>query len=105
MRRVLPISLHVYEEDPAFHRLERQISGTSDRSQARDLDVVQRPLGCSVYYHESSDAFYFSAEAKSIRRVHPAPPDLRAWVSWSPAAACSSWTVFDGIKVLPSGAT
>lgn len=43
-----------------------------------------------IYYHQSQDAFYFSAEAKAILAVRPncAPSTHRDWENWFLADAC-----------------
>ena len=60
-----------------------------------------------LYYHEASDAFYFSAEAKAILNVRP---ELRRMDSRSLGefVSCGSVlenrTLFEGIQVLPPAA-
>ena len=75
MVTVLPISVHLYEDDPSFPAgLDGMFHGSGGGSQTRDGQPLQRPLrnvSCILLRHESKDAFYFAAEAKAILTVRP----------------------------------
>ena len=59
-----------------------------------------------IYYHESPDGFYFSAEAKSLLKVLPQLRrlDLRSFGEFfSCGCALQHRTLFDGVSLLPPG--
>ena len=100
--------VHLYEEDPNFFKnLNGRFQGlVADRTHGtatlfNDRFGVQR-----VYFHEGSDAFYFSAEAKSILAVcselrRMDPQGMGEFI----ACGCvlENRTLFQGIYVLPPG--
>ncbi len=98
--------VHLYEEDPDFLRnLNGRFQGlVADRSRGT-MTLFNDRFGLQrVYYHESADAFYFSAEAKAILAVRPElrstdPQSLGEYI----ACGCvlENRTLFRGIRVLP----
>jgi asparagine synthase (glutamine-hydrolysing) len=100
--------VHVYEEDPLFPKtLNGRFHGLlTDRARGTALLFNDRYGMHRVYYHESTDAFYFAAEAKAILAVRPElrridPRGLGELV----ACGCvlENRTLFKGIRVLPPG--
>jgi len=100
--------LPLYEEDPDFFRnLNGRFQGlVADRQRGAAILFNDRFGGQRLYVHEAANAFYFSAEAKSILAVRPElrridPRGLGEYV----ACACvlENRTLFDGISVLPPG--
>jgi asparagine synthase (glutamine-hydrolysing) len=101
--------VHVYEEESNFP------SGLNGRFHGL---VVDRQNGLAtlfndrygmhrLYYHESQEAFYFSAEAKAILAVRPElrttdPQGLGEFMACG--CALENRSIFKGIKVLPPGA-
>ena len=60
-----------------------------------------------IYYHESADGFFFSAEAKSLLKVLPRLRrlDMRSFGEFfSCGCALQNRTLFDGVSLLPGGA-
>ena len=100
--------VHVYEEDPAFPAgLNGRFQGIlTDLSRGTSTLFNDRYGMQRVYYHESRDAFYFSAEAKAILAVRPElrRPDLRG-LGELVACGCvlEDRTIFEGVNVLPGG--
>src|ERR1700678_1520286 len=98
--------VHLYEEDADFLRnLNGRFQGlVADRSRGA-MTLFNDRFGLQrVYYHESADAFYFSAEAKAILAVRPElrstdPQSLGEYI----ACGCvlENRTLFRGIRVLP----
>ncbi len=100
--------VHLYEDDPDFFKnLNGRFQGVlADRARGavtlfNDRFGLQR-----IYFHEASDAFYFSAEAKAILAVRPElrvmdPQGLGELV----ACGCvlENRTLFRNIFVLPPG--
>jgi asparagine synthase (glutamine-hydrolysing) len=96
----------LYEEDASFPKglngrfhglLTDQTRGTA--TLFNDRYGMQR-----IYYHESKDAFYFSAEAKAILAVRPELRELDArGLGEFLACGCvlENRTIFRGIQVLP----
>jgi asparagine synthase (glutamine-hydrolysing) len=101
--------VHVYEEDPGFPAgLNGRFQGIlTDRKRGTSVLFNDRYGMQRVYYHESKDAFYFSAEAKAILAVRPElrRADLQG-LGELVACGCAleNRTIFEGVKVLPSGA-
>ena len=98
--------VHLYEEDPAFPvSLNGWFHGlVVDR--AREMGTVfnDRFGMHRLYYHESKDAFYFSAEAKAILTVRPElrradPRGLGEFVALG--CVLENRTLFEGIHVMP----
>lgn len=98
--------VHLYEEDPSFPAgLNGRFQGVvADRSQAKVMLFNDRFGMHRIYYHESKESFYFSAEAKAILAVRPElrradPQGLGEFV----ACGCvlENRTLFEGIRVLP----
>ena len=100
--------VHLYEEDPDFFRnLNGRFQGlVADRARGtatlfNDRFGVQR-----IYFHEASDAFYFSAEAKSILAVRRELRNIDSQgLGEYIACGCvlENRTLFQGVHVLPPG--
>lgn len=59
-----------------------------------------------IYYHESTDGFYFSSEAKCLLKVLPQLRrlDMRSLGEWfACGCALQNRTLFEGISLLPGG--
>ena len=102
--------VHLYEEDPGFVRnLNGMFHGLiADRARGI-VNLFNDRYGMHrLYYHESTDGFYFAAEAKAILAVRPElrPCDLRALGEF---VACScvleNRTIFKDIHVLPAASS
>jgi asparagine synthase (glutamine-hydrolysing) len=98
--------VHLYEEDPNFLRnLNGRFQGLVANRSRGAMTLFNDRFGLQrVYYHESADAFYFSAEAKAILVVRPElrstdPQSLGEYI----ACGCvlENRTLFRGIRVLP----
>ena len=85
--------VHMAEDDASFPAgLNGRFHGLLVDQSRRTATLFNDRYGMHrVYYHESSDGFYFAAEAKAIlavrrelRRLDP-----RRWASWPPADVCS----------------
>ena len=98
--------VHLYEEDASFPAgLNGRFQGLLiDRSRGTALLFNDRYGMHRVYYHESKEAFYFSAEAKAILAVRPElrKMDTRGLGEFiSCGAVLENRTLFEGIHVLP----
>jgi asparagine synthase (glutamine-hydrolysing) len=101
--------VHLSEEDPAFPAgLNGRFHGLLIDRTRRTVKLFNDRYGMQrIYYSESKEAFYFSAEAKAILEVHP---ELRAadarGLGEFVACGCvlENRTIFQGIQVLPPGA-
>jgi asparagine synthase (glutamine-hydrolysing) len=100
--------VHLYEEDPTFPRgLNGLFHGlVTDRTSATTTLFNDRYGMHRVYHHESKDAFYFAAEAKSILAARPElrmpdPQSLGEFVALS--CILENRTIFKGIHALPAG--
>jgi asparagine synthase (glutamine-hydrolysing) len=98
--------VHLYEEDPAFlASLNGWFHGLLiDRNKGTTTLFNDRYGMRRIYHHESSEAFYFAAEAKAILAVRPElrttdPRGLGEFV----ACGCvlENRTLFKNIHVLP----
>lgn len=101
--------VHLYEEDPQFLRgLNGVFQGlVVDRRNASATLFNDRYGMHRLYYHESGDAFYFSAEAKAIVAARPAtrtldPQGLGEMVSMG--CVLENRTLFESIKIVPAAA-
>jgi asparagine synthase (glutamine-hydrolysing) len=98
--------VHLYEEDPGFPvGLNGWFHGLiADRSRGMVTLFNDRYGMHRIYYHSSSEAFYFAAEAKAILAVcsETRRLDLRGMGEFV-ACGCTleDRTLFEGIKVLP----
>lgn len=99
--------VHLYEEDPDFPAcLNGRFHGVlADRTRAMATLFNDRYGIHRLYYHESTDAFYFAAEAKAILRVRPElrttdPQGLGEFISCG--CVLDNRTLFQGIQVLPA---
>jgi asparagine synthase (glutamine-hydrolysing) len=98
--------VHLYEDDPSFPAgLNGRFHGIlADRKRGTAVLFNDRYGMHRIYYHQSKDAFYFSAEAKAILAVRP---ELRRMDSrgFGEFVACGAVlenrTLFEGIHVLP----
>jgi asparagine synthase (glutamine-hydrolysing) len=98
--------VHLYEVDPTFPAcLNGRFHGLlTDRKQGISTLFNDRYGLNRVYYHESTEGFYFAAEAKAILSVRPElrsadPQGLGEFV----ACGCvmENRTLFKGIYILP----
>ncbi|MGA9631334.1 MAG: asparagine synthase-related protein [Candidatus Acidiferrales bacterium] len=102
--------VHVYEEDPSFPlSLNGLFHGlVADRTRGTATIFNDRYGMHRICYHESSDAFYFGAEAKAILAACPQlrEADLR---SLGEFVACScvlgDRTIFKDIRLLPAASS
>ncbi len=98
--------VHLYEQDPNFFKnLNGRFQGLLvDRSRGAATLFNDRFGLQRVYFHEAPDAFYFSAEAKSILAVRPElrSVDQRGLGEYI-ACGCvlENRTLFEGIYALP----
>lgn len=99
--------VHLYEDDPNFiANLNGMFHGLLvDRTRGTALLFNDRFGMHRVYYHESKDAFYFAAEAKSILAVWEQPrtadpQSLGEFVALS--CVLENRTLFKGIHALPA---
>jgi asparagine synthase (glutamine-hydrolysing) len=100
--------VHLYEQDPAFPAgLNGRFHGVViDRARGNALLFNDRYGMHRIYYHQSSEALYFAAEAKAILAVCP---ELRSAnpQSLGELVACGcvlgNRTLFRNIDVLPAG--
>jgi asparagine synthase (glutamine-hydrolysing) len=98
--------VHLYEEDPSFPAgLNGRFHGLlADRNRGTSLLFNDRYGMHRIYYHQSTDTFYFAAEAKAILAIRP---ELRRMDSrglgefLSCGAVMENRTLFEGIHVLP----
>jgi asparagine synthase (glutamine-hydrolysing) len=100
--------VHLYEDDPDFFKnLNGRFQGlVADRARGKATLFNDRFGLQRVYFHEASDAFYFSAEAKAILAVRAElrsvdPRGLGEFI----ACGCvlENRTLFRGIYALPPG--
>jgi asparagine synthase (glutamine-hydrolysing) len=96
------------QEDTAFPaNLNGRFQGLlADRARGSAMLFNDRYGMHRIYYHESSDAFYFAAEAKAILAVCPElrRADVRGLGEVvSCGCVLEDRTVFEGIRVLPPG--
>jgi asparagine synthase (glutamine-hydrolysing) len=100
--------VHCYEDDRLFPAgLNGKFHGiVTDSGRGQTVLFNDRFGMHRLYYHESPDRFYFASEAKAILAVCP---DLRR-LNWqgvgefvSCGAALEDRSLFEGIRVLPSG--
>jgi len=98
--------VHTYEDDPNFPAsLNGRFQGLVADCSRRTVALFTDRYGMhKLYYHESEDAFYFSAEAKAILRVRP---ELRS-MDVRGLAELLLWqcvredrTMFTGIHTMP----
>ena len=99
--------IHLYEDDPDFFRnLNGRFQGlVVDRSRRTAMLFNDRFGLQRIYYHQAQDAFYFSAEAKSILAVLPQlrsadPRGIGEYI----ACGCvlEDRTLFSGLRTLPT---
>jgi asparagine synthase (glutamine-hydrolysing) len=100
--------VHLYQEDPSFPAgLNGRFHGLLvDRNRGTALLFNDRYGMHRVYYHQSKNAFYFSAEAKAILAVCPELRrlNLRALGEFV-ACGCTleDRSLFEEIHILPGG--
>jgi asparagine synthase (glutamine-hydrolysing) len=98
--------VHLYEEDSSFPAgLNGRFHGLlADRNRGTAMLFNDRYGMHRIYYHQSMDTFYFTAEAKAILAVRP---ELRRMDSRglgefvACGAVLENRTLFEGIHVLP----
>jgi asparagine synthase (glutamine-hydrolysing) len=100
--------IHLYEEDPSFFsRLNGWFHGLVADFARKKIALFNDRFGMHrLYYHESKDAFYFAAEAKSILAVRPElrradPRGLGEFIALG--CVLENRTLFEEIHVLPQG--
>lgn len=99
--------VHLYEDDDAAFagRLNGRFHGLiADRRNGTAMLFNDRFGMHRIYYHESSEAFYFAAEAKAILEVCPElrvadPQALGEFISCG--CVLENRTYFKGIQVVP----
>ena len=101
--------VHWYEEDPSFPAgLNGRFHGLlADRTRRTTTLFTDRYGMHRLYYHQSTDGFYFAAEAKAILAVRPELRQLDArglgeFVSCG--CVMEHRTLFTGIAVVPGAA-
>jgi asparagine synthase (glutamine-hydrolysing) len=101
--------VHLYEENPSFPRgLNGRFHGLLiDRSRGTTTLFNDRYGMHRVCYHESTDAFYFAAEAKAILAVCPEvrtidPRGLGEFIACG--SVLENRTLFRGVHLLPGAA-
>src|SRR5262249_46271530 len=112
--RVPSYLLRQYQEDQTSPRSPSFPSGLNGRFHGLLVDrrrqtttIFNDRYGMHrLYYYESKDAFYFAAEAKAILAVRPEtrridPKGMGEFVSCG--CVLENRTLFDGVRVLPSG--
>ena len=102
--------VHWYEEDPSFPAgLNGRFHGLLADRARRTTTLFNDRFGMHrLYYHQSTDAFYFAAEAKGILAVRPElrridPRALGELVSCG--CVMENRSLFTGIAVLPARPT
>jgi asparagine synthase (glutamine-hydrolysing) len=100
---------HLYEEDAEFPAmLNGRFHGLLVDCARRYVMLFNDRYGLHrIYYHESEEGFFFSAEAKAILAVRPElravdPRGLGELISFG--CVLENRTLFQGIHVLPCGA-
>ena len=101
--------LGLYEDDPAF---PQNLNGmfqvlVVDRRDASATLFNDRYGMQRIYYYETKEAFYFSAEAKAILALHPetrviSPTGLGEFISLG--CVLENRTLFEGIQLVPPAA-
>ena len=101
--------VHLYEEKGAdfFQSLNGTFHGLLLDLRDKKIVLFNDRFGLGrVYYHESPDAFYYGAEAKSLLRVLPQLRrlDMRSLGEFfSCGCALQNRTLFEGVSLLPPG--
>jgi len=100
--------VHMAEEDPTFPaKLNGRFHGLLvDRPRHAATLFNDRYGMHRLYFHQSREAFYFSAEAKAILAVRPElrrldPRGVGEFVACG--AVMENRTLFDGVRLLPQG--
>jgi asparagine synthase (glutamine-hydrolysing) len=101
--------VHLYEEDPGFLAVLNGIfqGVLVDHNRGTATLFIDRFGMNRVYFHESSDAFYFAAEAKAVLAVCPetralSPKGLGEFISCG--CTLQNRSLFDKIHLLPPAA-
>jgi asparagine synthase (glutamine-hydrolysing) len=102
--------VHLYEEDPSFPAaLNGRFHGIVVDRNRKSATLFNDRYGMHrLYYLESSDAFYFAAEAKSILAVVPETRniDMQALGEFvSCGCTLENKSLFKGVSLLPGGAS
>jgi asparagine synthase (glutamine-hydrolysing) len=102
--------VHLYEEDPNFPaNLNGLFHGVlTDQTRKTAMLFNDRYGMHRVYYYESTEAFYFAAEAKAILAARPElrtpdPKSLGEFVAYS--CVLDDRTIFKNIHALPAGSS
>jgi asparagine synthase (glutamine-hydrolysing) len=101
--------VHLYEDEDNFPAsLNGRFQGiVTDRSRSCVTLFNDRYGMHKLYFHETADAFYFSAEAKAILKVRPElrKLDLEGMADMVTAGCVTEGrTIFEGIRTFPPGA-
>ncbi|HWZ99301.1 MAG TPA: asparagine synthase-related protein [Candidatus Dormibacteraeota bacterium] len=98
--------VHLYEEDSSFPaNLNGRFQALLTDEKRATATLFNDRYGLHrIYYHESKEAFYFSAEAKAILAICPElrsvdPKSLGEFISCG--CVLENRTLFEGIHVLP----
>jgi asparagine synthase (glutamine-hydrolysing) len=99
---------HLYEEEQTFPAvLNGRFQGLLVDQERGAVTLFNDRYGLHrLYYHESSEAFYFAAEAKAILAVRPelrsiSAKSLGEWISCG--CVLQDRALFEGVRVLPAG--
>ncbi len=101
--------VHLYEEYGAkfFEMLNGTFHGVVIDLRENKIILFNDRYGLGrIYYHESPDGFYFSAEAKSLLKALPRlrSLDMRSFGElFSCGCALENRTLFEGVSLLPPG--
>jgi asparagine synthase (glutamine-hydrolysing) len=99
--------VHLYEElgSRFFDKLDGWFSGVLVDLREQKVVLFNDRYGLGrIYYHENTDGFFFSSEAKSLLSVLPVTrqPDLTSLAEFcSCGCALQNRTLFSGISLLP----
>jgi asparagine synthase (glutamine-hydrolysing) len=101
--------VHLYEDDPTFPAgLNGRFQGILADTKKGAIKLFNDRYGMHrIYYHESGDAFYFAAEAKTILGAIPAlrsPDDQGLGEFVACGCVLENRTIFRDLHVLPPGA-
>ena len=100
--------VHLYEEENDFPAsLNGRFQGLIVDSRSGHIKLFNDRYGLHrIYFHQGSDAFYFSAEAKAILavRLELRTPDAKSLGEFiSCGCVLENRTLFQGIEILPPG--
>src|ERR1019366_52700 len=101
--------VHLYEDEGEkfFEKLNGLFSGLLIDQRQRKVFLFNDRFGMErIYWHETSDAFYFASEAKSLLRILPElrefdPEGATQFLTFG--STLDGRTLFRGIQMLPGG--